>query len=309
MDWRAKKPSQLFRPTRSAGVACLVWQVALCPLQNCVCQLHAPVRVAVVRVPVLLGNVSISGLAQCFDESMIGRRESVAGCNNKDRARRHGGRELDEVQPLLVLVDLAGQRLSARASERHEVAVLLQRFRLVRNRRSLGAGVSPGLVFGADVPRRDKHGGGNLRIVRGGGSSHVSAHAVADDDDAMRVDAILLRIGRVEDAANFRIGVFGGMGEGKVALHSPGAAVMHGQHIPAVGAESLRKIKILLKAGESVQDDCRGMRLCSSGQIEHPKKHVAMAGKNHLSCSGRRGRKGLAGALSGERQGKQDSER
>ena len=73
----------------------------------------------------------------------------------------------------------------------------------------------------ADVPCGDEHGGGHLRVVRHGRRGHVSAHAVADDEDAMRIDAVLLRVRGIEDKLHLGVGVFGGMLKGETAFDTP----------------------------------------------------------------------------------------
>jgi len=85
---------------------------------------------------------------------------------------------------------------------------------------------------------------------------------------------------------------------------------MHGKHVPTMGPQSLCEIKVLLKAGVTVEEDCGWMRLFSRGKIEHSKKHTVVAWKNHLPHrGGRLGRNRLAcSCLGGERQGKQNRE-
>jgi len=101
-----------------------------------------------------------------------------------------------------------------------------------------------------DVPRGDEDGGGDLRVVRDGGCGHVSAHAVADDDDAMRIDTVFLRVGGIEEEADLSVGVFGGVLEGEVAFDAPRSAVVHGEHVPAVAAEGLAMSRFCSKPGK-----------------------------------------------------------
>src|SRR5579863_6612163 len=129
-----------------------------------------------------------------------------------------------------------------------------------------------------------------------GGSGHESAHAVPNDDDAARIDAVFLRVGWVEKKTHLRVRIFCAMLEREITLHSPGAAVMHGQHVPAVRTKVLRNVQILLKSRKAVEDDGRGMRPCAGSKVENAKQHFAVAGQNHLfGRSGLRGGRWTAG--------------
>ena len=111
---------------------------------------------------------------------------------------------------------------------------------------------------------------------------------MADDDDAMGVDAVLLIVGGVEEEADLGVGVFGGVLEGEVAFDAPRAAIVHGEDVPAVGAKALREVEVLLKAGKAVEDDRGGVRACSRGEIEDAEEIAAVAGQNGLLGRGRR---------------------
>ena len=51
-------------------------------------------------------------------------------------------------------------------------------------------------------------------------SGHVSTHAVADNDDAMCVHVVLLRVCRIKDVLDLGVRVFRGMCKGEATLHS-----------------------------------------------------------------------------------------
>ncbi len=229
---------------------------------------------------------------------MIAGSESFIGGDDQHRTRRDGGREIVEVQCRLVIVDFTGQRCAAGAGERNKIVVLFERLGLVFNRGRSSLEMAAILVLGSDVPGGDEDRARNLRIVRDGGSRHISAHAVADHDNAAGIDAIFCSILRIEYELDLGVGVFGSVLEREISLHSPGAAVVHGQHVPAAGTHGLGEIEVLLKSGEAMKNDCRRVRAGSGGEIENPQQHAAVAGENHLlhgggnvgrrSCSSRR---------------------
>ena len=117
--------------------------------------------------------------------------------------------------------------------------------------------------------------------------------AVANDDDAMGVDAVLLRVRGIEKETDLGVGILGCMLKGEVALHAPRASVVHGEHVPAMGAEELGDVEILLVAGKAVEDDRGGMRTFSGSEIEDAKQVAAVAGQHHLA--GRGGDSGRTG--------------
>jgi len=114
---------------------------------------------------------------------------------------------------------------------------------------------------------------------------------VADHDDAVRVDAVLLRVGGIEQELDLGVGVFSGVFEGEAAFDAPRSAIVHGEDIPAVGAEGLSDVEVLLEPGKAVEDDGGGVRACSGSEIEDTEKRAAVAGHSHLlHCGGRGGR-------------------
>src|SRR6185312_3293844 len=102
-------------------------------------------------------------------------------------------------------------RLASGAGERNEVAVALQRFGFVRDAGRLRSDMAVRIVIVANVPRGDQNRADDLRIVSGGGSSHESAHAVADENDVTRINAILLRVRGIKQEADLGVCVFGRM--------------------------------------------------------------------------------------------------
>ena len=170
-----------------------------------------------------------------------------------------------------------------------EVVVLAQLFCFICRGGGLAFGLTAVFETFTDIPCGDENGGGDLRIVRDGGGGHVSAHAVADDDDAVRVDAVLLRSCGIEQEADLGVGVLGGVREGEVAFDAPRAAVVHGEHVPAVGAEGLGEVEVLLEAGKAVEDDGGGVRACSGGEIEDAEEIAAVAGQDDLLHGSGRG--------------------
>ncbi len=198
-----------------------------------------------------------------------------------------GGCEVEEVELLLVVADLAGERDAAGAGERGEVVVLAQLFCFICRSGGLAARLTAVCEAATDVPGGDENGTTDLRVVRDGRGSHVSAHAVADDDDAVRIDAVLLIVGGVEQELHLGVGILGGVCEGEVAFDAPRTAIVHGEDVPAVSAEGLRDVEVLLEAGEAVKDDGGGVRAGASGEIEDAEEIAAVAGQNGLLGCGR----------------------
>ena len=87
--------------------------------------------------------------------------------------------------------------------------------------------MSSHFIISRYVPRGDENTTRNLRTMCRCRSSYEPAHAVPDDEDAMGVDSIFLRICRVKDKLNLGVSIFRRMLERKIALHSPRATVMH----------------------------------------------------------------------------------
>src|SRR6185437_8757350 len=78
---------------------------------------------------------------------------------------------------------------------------------------------------------------------------------------------------------------------------------MHGQHVPAVGAEHLRDVEVLFEAGKAVEDNGCGMRAFACSKVENAEEHAAVTWKNHLfrrSWLGSRSRSGLSPGRSGK---------
>lgn len=80
------------------------------------------------------------------------------------------------------------------------------------------------------------------------------------NNHAMRINAIFARVFGIEHVAHLHVGVFSGMLEGKIALYSPRSAVMHRKHVPAMCAQILCDVQILLVAGEAVEEHSGRMR-------------------------------------------------
>ena len=57
---------------------------------------------------------------------------------------------------------------------------------------------------------------------------------------------------------------------------------MHGQHVPAVGAEKLRDVEILLEARKAVEDNGCRMRTRAGSKVENAEQHPVVARQDHL---------------------------
>ena len=140
------------------------------------------------------------------------------------------------------------------------------------------------------------------RVLRAGVAGHESAHAVTDENDVARVGAKLFRVGGIAQIGDGGLCVFDGVGEGEVARRSPGPAVVEVDDVPAVAADGLRQVKILLITGEAVKQEDDWVWACSLGDVGEGVEHRSVAG--NLEGLHRGGVGFVGGRIGGDRRGK-----
>ena len=113
------------------------------------------------------------------------------------------------------------------------------------------------LAVGAHVPRIDQHHPRHVRVCRRIARRREAAHAMAADQDAVRIDAILRGVLGLAQEGHRRFGILDRAGEAESAGRAPTAAIVHRQHIPAGAPDRLRQVEILLVAGQAVQQQQR----------------------------------------------------
>src|SRR6185312_5591334 len=111
--------------------------------------------------------MTVAGFAQRVCQRFVDGSKSVIGGDHENRTSRHGRRQVVEVQLLLVVIDLASQRLATGPGKRQQIVVTLELLGLIRDGGWLGLSMTSGLIIRPNVPCRDKHCAGDLWIVRG----------------------------------------------------------------------------------------------------------------------------------------------
>ena len=225
-------------------------------------------------------DLLIARFAEGFDEGVVCRGEAIVGREDEDWAGGQVGGEADEVPFGSVGDELVGERLGGGAGEgRHA-------FRGQMSGEAFDGCVV--LVGGeglqaadAEVGCGDGGDGFDGGIVCAGLERHESAHAVAYEDDALWIRAKSGRICGIAEEGDGGVRVLDGVGEGKVAGRSPGAAVVEVKDVPAVAADGLGEVEITLVAREAVEKDDSGVWACSRGDIDEAVEERAVAGDLH----------------------------
>ena len=214
--------------------------------------------------------------AEVGGEQRRGGGEAVVGGEDEERAGLASLGEGGDVPAAGVGEELLGEGFGGAAGEG-----------ACRRRRGRGVGWDVGVdcdraggrAAAGHVGGGDEADGFDGGVVRAGDSGDHAAHAVADEDEVVRVGAEAGGVGGIAEVGDGGVGVFDGVGEGEVAGGAPGAAVVEEEDVVAGAAEGLGDVEIFFVAGEAVEEDDGGMRACSGGDVDEGVEQGAVAGE------------------------------
>lgn len=251
------------------------------PLEDGGFKRDAVIAETVIGIEVRIGD-GRAGLLKRGGQAFIGGSEAVVGGEDEDGARSNFGREGGESPGGGVGSGLLIQSGHRGSGERREVGGV-----------SVAAKVALEIVHGTALC--DDDAGGELRMLRESGDGHEAAHAVTDGDDAMDVDVESGHVSRVSDVGQHGAHVFHAVGEAEGAFTAPCAAIVYGEDVPSVAAESLREVHILLVSGETMEQEDGGVRVSPRGNEKDAQDAASLRGDHGflVLCGGLGAERGI----------------